>query len=257
MAFANAKEILADRAVHSSRGYHAPTQSSLNRAAVTLGVSSSPRPWRTNSVRDIDLHPDAHIATSESPGIVRRAKRSISAQLESPRRKLQRAAIAAKDGAQTFQDAATAAATAAAEKVQQASRTIEAMEGAMDDRLKAVEEAIGSGVEVLQAHAANAIQSVHEHALSLEKAVGSGVTALQEKANTAVCSVIWEAMSYMAPRVKWSNLVTLNFNVHSPTQPNKPKAPVPTFAEVQAEAEKLEQDKTLMYGGELCAEISK
>ena len=252
-------------AMHSSRGFDAPTRSSLSRAAATLGFVG-PRSSRTNSMRDIDLHPDANVRSSPfgSPGMVQRAKRGLNASLEEPTRKLQRAKDAAvalsaevpsarklravaREGvlsqAQSLQDAAAMAARVATDRATQASHAIEAFEDAADEQLKVVEDAVEAGVEQLQAHATSAMRSVHEQAVILEQAVEAGVNALQEKASTAVTGAIWGAMSYMAPRLKWSSLGALGLRAE-PVAPvaDRPRVRVPSFEEVQAQAEMLDAE---------------
>ena len=193
-------------------------------------------------MRDIDLHPDAHIAKNGSPGIVQRAKRGLHEGIEDRSRKLQRAKDAAQEGAQSLHDAAAAAAQVAAEKVAEASRKIGDFEDTADERLRAVEDAVGATVGVLQAQAANALQSVHEQAATLEQAVEAGVNTLQENVSTAVYGAVWGAMSYMAPRLKWSSYGSIGFNGPSPSPASKPKVRVPTFAEVKEQAEKLDAE---------------
>ena len=54
--------------------------------------------------------------------------------------------------------------------------------------------------------------------------VQAGVDALQDKAVSAVRTSLWGAMSYMAPRMTWSNYGSLGF------KSSKPESTVPVEA---------------------------
>ena len=84
------------------------------------------------------------------------------------------------------------------------------------------------------------MQNVQNNAMQVELAVEASVSALHEKASNVVQGAVWGAMSFMAPRLKWSRFGALGFEGAAPTSaPPRPKVQVPSFAEVQAQADEL------------------